>query len=68
MILYSLPNCPLCKVTKVKMQKANITFEECQDEEVLKQKNIDRLPVLEKDNGELLEFKEILNYISEVAD
>ena len=68
MILYSLPNCPLCKVTKVKMQKANIAFEECQDEEVLKQKNIDRLPVLEKDNGELLEFKEILNYISEVAD
>lgn len=68
MILYSLPNCPLCKVTKVKMQKANIAFEECQDEEVLKLKNIDRLPVLEKDDGELLDFKEILNYISEVAD
>lgn len=63
MILYSKPDCPLCTVVKLKLTAAEINFEISSDSKRMDELNIDRLPVLELENGMLLGFKEILQYI-----
>ena len=68
MTLYTKTDCPLCNVVKVKMVQAGIEYETCMNEDKMNELNIDRLPVLQLDNGELLEFKAILNYIEEVRN
>lgn len=68
MTLYTKTDCPLCNVVKVKMAQANIDYINSFDEEKMNELNIDRLPVLQLDNGELLEFRAILNYIEEVKN
>ena len=68
MTLYTKTDCPLCNVIKVKLAQFNINYTSCTDEEKMEELNIDRLPVLQLDNGELLEFKAILNYIEEVKN
>lgn len=65
MILYTKSNCPLCTVTKVKMQAQEINFDICTDEKEMEKLGIDRLPVLKTDNGELLEFSEIMKRLKE---
>jgi glutaredoxin len=65
MILYTLPDCPLCTVTKVKLNAKNIPFDVCMDETEMDKLGIDRLPVLKTDNEELLEFSEIMARLKE---
>lgn len=65
MILYTKSECPLCTVTKVKMQAQQIPFEICMDEKEMDKLGIDRLPVLKTNNGELLEFSEIMKRLKE---
>ena len=65
MILYTKTDCPLCTVTKVKMTAQNIDFDINTDEEEMDKLGIDRLPVLKTDNGELLEFSEIMKRLKE---
>lgn len=68
MTLYTKIDCPLCNVVKVKMVQAGIDYTPCINEDKMNELNIDRLPVLQLDTGELLEFKAILNYIEEVKN
>ena len=65
MILYTKWECPLCTVTKVKIQSQEIPFEICMNEKEMDELGIDRLPVLKTDNGELLEFSEIMKRLRE---
>mgnify|MGYP003306526588 FL=1 len=65
MILYTKPECPLCTVTKLKLQAQEIPFEICMDEKEMDELGIDRLPVLKTDNEELLEFSEIMTRLKE---
>ena len=65
MILYTKSECPLCTVTKVKLQSKEIPFEICMDEKEMDKLGIDRLPVLKTDNEELLEFSEIMARLKE---
>ena len=65
MILYTKLECPLCAVTKVKLQAQEIPFEICMDEKEMDKLGIDRLPVLKTDNEELLEFSEIMTRLKE---
>ena len=65
MILYIKSECPLCTVTKVKLNAKNIFFNICTDENEMDKLGIDRLPVLKTDNGELLEFSEIMKRLKE---
>lgn len=62
MILYTKPNCPLCTVAKLKLNAAEIKYEISTDTAVMDKLNIDRLPVLQLNNGTLLNFKEIVQY------
>ena len=66
MTLYTKNDCPLCNVVKVKMSRTNLQYEVSMDEDRMNELQLDRLPVLELDDGTLLEFKQILNYIEEV--
>lgn len=68
MTLYTKTDCPLCNVVKIKMSQAGLDYTSCQNEDKMNELNIDRLPVLQLDTGELLEFKAILNYIEEVKN
>ena len=68
MILYTLPDCPLCTVTKVKLNAKNIPFDICMDEIEMDKLGIDRLPVLKTDDGELLDFSAIMNLIKNVDE
>lgn len=65
MILYTKSECPLCSVTKVKLNAQGINFEICTDEAEMEKLGIDRLPVLKTDNGELLDFSEIMKRLKE---
>ena len=65
MILYTKSECPLCTVTKVKLNTQGIVFEICTDEAEMEKLGIDRLPVLKTDNGELLDFSEIMKRLKE---
>ena len=65
MILYTKSECPLCTVTKVKLQSQEIPFEICMNEKEMDELGIDRLPVLKTDNGELLDFSEIMKRLKE---
>lgn len=65
MILYTHEGCPRCKVIKMKLDKAEIPYECCSDEVKMKDMGLLSVPVLEKENGDLLRFNEILTFIKE---
>jgi hypothetical protein len=61
-ILYTV-DCPKCMVLEKKLNKANISYEICRDEDIMGQKNISNLPTLEVD-GILYSFKEAVDWIN----
>ena len=65
MILYTNSECPLCTVTKVELNAQGFDSEICTDEAEMEKLGIDRLPVLKTDNGELLDFSEIMKRLKE---
>lgn len=52
--LYSSPTCGVCKMIKMKLEKRNIAFEETHDIQPLIDKNIERLPVMELEDGTMI--------------
>ncbi len=67
MTLYTKLDCPLCSVAKLKLDNAGIKYDVSLNEKEMEELGIDMLPVLKTDDGKLLPFKEILNYIGEVT-
>lgn len=67
MTLYTKLDCPLCSVVKLKMDNAGIEYDASLNEAEMEELGIDMLPVLKTDDGRLLSFKEIINYIGEVT-
>ena len=65
MILYTKSECQLCTVKKIKLNAQGIDFDICTDEAEMEKLGIDRLPVLKTDNGELLDFSEIMKRLKE---
>lgn len=61
-ILYTV-DCPKCMVLEKKLNKADISYETCRDEDIMGQKNISNLPTLEVD-GILYSFKEAVDWIN----
>ena len=62
-ILYST-HCPRCKVLTTKLQQKNITYEEINDMEVMKNKGYKEAPKLEVD-GAIMDFKQAVDWIKE---
>lgn len=66
-ILFTKTDCPLCAVVKTKLNAAQIEYTNCMDEEEMDKLNIEQLPVLQLATGELLQFRQIIDYIAEVT-
>lgn len=60
--LYST-GCPKCKVLFKKLEQKNINFQVCNDFNIMTEKQIVALPVLEID-GKLLGFKSAVDWIN----
>lgn len=61
-VLYST-HCPKCNVLEKKLKQKNISYEEVNDVEVMKEKGYLSVPVLEV-NGESMDFKSASDWIS----
>ncbi len=67
MIVYTQPGCGKCKILKNKLDQLGIDYEESSDISKLISAGFRETPVLEKDNGELLKFKNALEYIKSIS-
>lgn len=63
LILYTTDTCPKCAILKEKMYAKKIKFEECKDEQVMRDLTISKVPYLQVD-GELLDFAAANKYIN----
>lgn len=61
-VLYST-HCPKCCVLEKKLQQKNISYEEVNDVEIMKEKGYFTVPVLEVD-GTCMDFKAANNWIN----
>ena len=61
--LYTI-NCPKCLILDKKLKQANIDFTICTDEDIIKNKGFELMPVLEVD-GRAMGFKEAIDWVIE---
>ena len=67
MTIYTSEGCPRCTVLKMKLDKAGIKYDVCQDMDIMKEKGIKSIPVIEF-KGEMLSFsKENLDKVIQEA-
>lgn len=63
-ILYS-NNCPRCKILKSRLDSKNIKYELIQDIDLMIDKGLNQMPVLEVDR-KMLGFKEAIDWINSI--
>lgn len=68
MIVYTTPGCGKCKILKNKLDQLGIDYEESSDVSKLLLAGFRQAPVLEKDDGELLSFKDALEYVKSISE
>lgn len=68
MIVYTTPGCGKCKILKNKLDQLGIDYEESSDVSKLLSAGFRQAPVLEKDDGELLSFKDALEYVKSISE
>lgn len=61
--LYST-HCPKCRVLEAKLQKAGIDFRVCEDIPAMEAKGISSVPVLEMEDGALLDFAQAASWVN----
>ena len=60
-ILYTT-HCPKCKVLETKLKQKNISYQECEDIEKMKEMGFKSAPVLSVDNN-IYQFTDALNFL-----
>ena len=63
-VMYST-HCPKCCVLEKKLKDKKIEYEEVNDIEIMQEKGITTVPILEVD-GEMMDFKTAFNYIEKL--
>ena len=63
-ILYST-GCPKCEILKKKMGEKNISYTEINDIDIMNEKNITFVPMLEIE-GKLLNYRESVSFINSI--
>ena len=63
-ILFS-NNCPKCKILKTKLDQKQITYEECNDVDIMIKNGFLSMPMLKVD-GETMNFNEAIKYAKEI--
>ena len=62
-ILYTT-HCPKCNILTVKLDEKNIKYHTIDDVEIMKEKGLTTVPVIQV-NGELLEFKAAVDWVNQ---
>lgn len=64
--IYTTANCPKCRVLKMKMDKKGIIYEEIDgaSSNFIAEKGITEAPVIQIDNGDLMNFSEANKWIN----
>ena len=57
-------HCPKCRVLETKLKQKNVIYEEVEDTDIMQKKGFNTLPMLELDDGELLDFMSANKYIN----
>lgn len=63
MTVYTTENCMQCKFLKEKLMNNGISFTVCMDVDVMQEKKIKNVPMLELDDGTMLNFQTVLKEI-----
>lgn len=63
MVLYTTSTCPKCKVIKMKLEKAGLAYDSCEDMTIMEPLGIKSVPQLQLDNGQLLDFNAIVSFL-----
>lgn len=62
MKLYSMDECPWCEVVKKRLGYSKMEYDEIKDPKVLER--FETVPRLELDNGEILDYANIISWIN----
>lgn len=63
--VYSLPSCSMCRNLKNRLTRAGIEFTNCEDEEEERRLGMDSVPMMQVNDGPLMNYKEALTWVSE---
>ncbi len=64
MILYSTTTCPMCHMLAAKMDEKGIKYDKVTDTNILEEKGIMHVPILETDDGSRMNLAEAMYYIN----
>lgn len=62
--LYSLKTCPLCDHAKKVLTEKKVPFTQIMDADILIEKGISHVPVLETEDGNLLAGRSLIQYLN----
>lgn len=66
MINFFTTGCPKCKILKKKMDDKGISYNTVTDIEVMIALGLDSVPVLQFDDGALMDFEKAIKWVNEV--
>lgn len=66
MINFFTTSCPKCKILKKKMDDKGISYNTVTDIEVMTALGLDSVPVLQFDDGALMDFGKAIKWVNEV--
>lgn len=62
--LYTI-DCPKCRILEDELTSQHIEFEVCKDKELMVDKGMSHLPILQIDDNTYLNFKEAMKWVSD---
>ena len=65
MIKFYSNDCPKCRVLKTKLDDKSIQYEKIDNIDLMLKKNIETLPVLELEDGAIMDFSSAIKWINQ---
>lgn len=65
MIKFYSNDCPKCRVLKAKLDDKNIQYKKIDNIDLMLEKNIETLPVLELENGAIMDFSSAIKWVNQ---
>lgn len=58
-------DCPKCRVLKAKLDSKDIAYEKINDIDLIMEKGIESVPVLELENGTMMDFSSAIKWVNQ---
>lgn len=65
MIKFYSNDCPKCRVLKAKLDDKNIQYKKIDNIDLMLEKNIETLPVLELESGVIMDFSSAIKWVNQ---